>query len=362
LINWRQIDQHVELELEYCSLGSLSTTMSKAKAELGLLFTHIASGLEHIHGHDLIHRDIKPDNILVQQVDGQLCFKLADFGYSNTVNDAFTFCGSPLYMAPEVCLRERQTPRLDIYSLGVVFLDVLGCLQGIGTTRIRQPREGWQPIISRKAVGLNPGQDDANFIRRMISRNAIHRPTATQCLEFLKGNAGQPSIETLHTKMNPSVIAASHTEAQFVHEPDEPADYEVRPVYGRYPPRFQRTGFTKNLISAPPAGLWQDPLKIKPQLYVGPFVSGKTQGLQLDDIAQVDQMLRARRHRADRRYRNQPSKLTKRVDVQPIAVTEKGGLHPKILQHQKKTQDGKIVKRNSEKGKARNQMPGAWID
>ena len=167
------------------------------------MFTHIALGLEHIHSHCLIHRDIKPDNILFQEQDGAICFKLADFGFSNTNDQAYTQCGSPLYMAPEVCLGERQTSKVDIYSFGVLTFEVLGGLQGpiAAPENSKQlPREGFQSIILGKVADYRRGDPHAEFLRQMISKNGNLRPTAFQCLEFINAVTGQsgnaPQAET----------------------------------------------------------------------------------------------------------------------------------------------------------------------
>ena len=75
------------------------------------------SGLQHIHGHDLIHRDIKPDNVLIS-IDGKI--KIADFGTAiiTCYQTHFTQgAGTKLYKAPE-----QDTPNydyaVDVYPIG----------------------------------------------------------------------------------------------------------------------------------------------------------------------------------------------------------------------------------------------------
>jgi serine/threonine protein kinase len=342
--------------------------MNEARTKLGLVFTHVASGLKHLHALGLVHRDIKPDNILVQQSDGEICFKLADFGFSNIVDQAFTLCGSPLYMAPEVSMRERQTARLDIYSLGVVLLQILGCFHRIRTPK-RLPREGLQPIIWEEAVNFRPGNHEADFLRRMISRNAIHRPTATHCLQFLNRDVAQPSREKSRIETNPSSIAEVHEETLQLHDRKEPAHDHLSPPRNVFLPRNQRNGLVRNLVVARQPE--QDSLKPKSP----PGVTNRfkrrieTEGLQAEDLTQVAQILRATKPRITRRDRDCPRQgMTKNSQIQPNVIPEHErqrnvGRLPKVLQHQKRTNDGKIVKgRKIEPEKSQKRMPGSWVD
>ncbi len=80
-------------------------------------------GLEALHDAGFVHCDVKPANIMVDQLGN---IKLVDYGRANVINEkASLLLGSPLYMAPEVHRRERYQIQSDIYSLGLVGLELL---------------------------------------------------------------------------------------------------------------------------------------------------------------------------------------------------------------------------------------------
>lgn len=90
------------------------------------LFLELAQGIKYLHDNNIIHRDIKPTNIVLVQNDQSeyknIGLKLIDFGFSvkNSTDDLQnTVCGSPMYMAPEIPLGKSYNKKVDIWSLGV---------------------------------------------------------------------------------------------------------------------------------------------------------------------------------------------------------------------------------------------------
>jgi serum/glucocorticoid-regulated kinase 2 len=86
----------------------------------------ILLGFKYMHEHDIVYRDIKPENILVD-MDGHI--RIADFGLSKIIPEnerSHSFCGSPEYLSPEMLQNsEGHDRRLDIYCLGVLLYEML---------------------------------------------------------------------------------------------------------------------------------------------------------------------------------------------------------------------------------------------
>ncbi|EGR29645.1 protein kinase domain protein [Ichthyophthirius multifiliis] len=86
----------------------------------------IALGLEHLHSNNIIYRDLKSENVLLDQ-NGNV--KLADFGLSKTdVTDqmpGYSICGTPEYLAPEIILKQGHNKAVDWWSYGALVYEML---------------------------------------------------------------------------------------------------------------------------------------------------------------------------------------------------------------------------------------------
>lgn len=89
-------------------------------------FGEILLGLEYLHKNDIIYRDLKPENVLLD-LDGHV--RLTDFGLSKDKiardDVTFTFCGSPEYISPEMLTTGGHTRTVDFYSLGALLYEML---------------------------------------------------------------------------------------------------------------------------------------------------------------------------------------------------------------------------------------------
>lgn len=87
--------------------------------ECRCVMKQVLSGLQYLHEHGIIHRDIKLENLLIAE-DGRL--KITDFGISKDIRHeaAQTICGTPMYVSPELLNGKEYDQKTDIWSAGVV--------------------------------------------------------------------------------------------------------------------------------------------------------------------------------------------------------------------------------------------------
>jgi serine/threonine-protein kinase len=173
------------LSVEYVEGGSLEDWLRKlGKFELGDALhavVTIAHALEHAHEKGLIHRDIKPDNILLTKKG---VIKIADLGLAKKTDDSLnltrtgTGAGTPLYMAPEQARDVKHVDRrCDVYALGVmlyVFLTGDAPFQGATLVEVIEAKEKgkFKPIRS-----FNPDVPERVdlIVDKMLAKDVKHR-------------------------------------------------------------------------------------------------------------------------------------------------------------------------------------------
>lgn len=145
-------DEEPHLALEFCEFGSLRAWVGAAKepCEIAMALMQAARGLSGVHNAGGLHRDIKPENLLLARANEQprgWRVKVVDFGlarFPNPVTGSMTFsaCGTHGYIAPEILAGAPFHPRGDIYSLGIVGIEVLvGTIDMAGLAISAAPRE-----------------------------------------------------------------------------------------------------------------------------------------------------------------------------------------------------------------------------
>src|SRR5260370_14820346 len=125
-----QYDRRMYFVMQYCSGGSLYQKLQKTEktsfTEVLQYIRQAASALDYIHSKDIVHRDIKPQNFLL---DGAGNLLLTDFGIAYIVGSRLTApgqaWGTGVYASPEAKRSEEPDSRDDIYSLGVVLYELV---------------------------------------------------------------------------------------------------------------------------------------------------------------------------------------------------------------------------------------------
>jgi eukaryotic-like serine/threonine-protein kinase len=150
--DYGESDENAYIVMEFVEGQSLKQCLDAGQrfpiAETVRIMEHLLAGLQYSHDKGVMHRDIKPGNVILAK-DGQV--KLADFGIARIESSAMTVVGTvlgtPAYMSPEQLMGQPTDRRTDIYSAGVLLYQLL--------TGVR-PFEGGLTVIMHKALNTTP--------------------------------------------------------------------------------------------------------------------------------------------------------------------------------------------------------------
>jgi serine/threonine protein kinase/predicted esterase len=153
----------------------------------------VAGALAHVHAHGIVHRDVKPSNVMVRR-DGSACLLdlgLAHFADLPGLTRSGDFAGTPYYVAPEQIEGERGaiTPATDVWGLGVTLFEAVTLerpFEGAGTPQIlRRISESDPPRPTRLAPGL-PGDLEAILLKALEKAQRRRYPRAADLAEDLE--------------------------------------------------------------------------------------------------------------------------------------------------------------------------------
>ena len=269
----------VYLILEYCNQSDLSDYIRSQDNALNNKFIYqIINALKYLFKKNIVHRDIKPQNILIHDNTIKIC----DFGFAKTFKDndlINTFCGSPLYMAPEILKYSEYSEKADIWSLGVIIYEII-------TKQHPYPSENKFELIKnlksdKKIVIPNFIEPSLNnlltrlldknpetriswsnifshewFLENVVDNNIVNK-SRSNSLEPIFSFEEEDHINTdlvasiNYSNKKPSVsipiIAKSH-----IHKSNEVfiKDYDDSKVYSRSAPAFRSSLYMENYINS----------------------------------------------------------------------------------------------------------------
>ena len=207
------------LVMDYVGGGDLADVIRKqGTLAPGLVASYgaaIASGLSAIHAAGLVHRDVKPANILMDDSSAPPAPRVADFGVARICDSAISTrstgggAGTPLYMSPEAADGLPAAPSMDIYSLGAMLYEM--CC-GV------PPFTGAPTALLKSHMMMNPGRPEGvpdvlwDLIGRMMSKDSAARPTADQVGQALTDAAPEvadlPAAPRLSSPPAPVPVSA----------------------------------------------------------------------------------------------------------------------------------------------------------
>eukprot|EP01083_Nonionella_stella_P062681 162986_1 len=208
-------DRHIYLILEFCDGGDLSHYIRKhgplTEKHAQIWLKQLASGLLYVRNRNLIHRDLKPQNLLLSEgPDGSLAtLKIADFGFARYIQPeslAATLCGSPLYMAPEILKVQKYDAKADLWSVGTILFEMVTGKPPFNAAThyelIKKIEHGMLRFPAEVKISANL----LDLLQRLLKRNPMQRMSFDQffCHPFVDLK------EELMEEMKASQISAHH--------------------------------------------------------------------------------------------------------------------------------------------------------
>uniref|UniRef100_A0A0N7ZVQ9 non-specific serine/threonine protein kinase n=1 Tax=Daphnia magna TaxID=35525 RepID=A0A0N7ZVQ9_9CRUS len=186
----------------------------------------LASALSYLHSLNIVHRDVKPENLFVVNLpDGMRSLKLGDFGLAEETHQLlYTVCGTPTYVAPEILLETGYWLKVDVWAMGViVFILLCGYPPFVSPTNDQE--ELFETILAGHFEFASPYWDDASqmakdMITLMLQTDPELRFSAMEVLQhpWLTEDEDWPDTQQcsrlgLHFDTSPSATELSAAQA-----------------------------------------------------------------------------------------------------------------------------------------------------
>ncbi|KAK3151157.1 hypothetical protein QOZ80_3AG0242460 [Eleusine coracana subsp. coracana] len=194
----------IYLILEYCRGGDLHAYLQRRRRVPEAVAKHfirqLASGLQMLRENNVVHRDLKPQNILLVENNENSLLKIADFGFAKFLQPstlAETLCGSPLYMAPEVMQAQKYDAKADLWSVGVILYQlVTGYPPFNGDNQIQLLKNILSSCDIRFPSDCELSHGCIDLCRKLLQLNSVERLTVEEFVNhpFLSEHAPERTV------------------------------------------------------------------------------------------------------------------------------------------------------------------------
>lgn len=183
-------ENNLWIAMEYCGGGSVKDIIKLTKSSLdencisALMFS-VLKGVNYLHCNKMIHRDIKSDNVLLDDYGNA---KLADFGVSaklmSTYGSKESVIGTPFWMSPEILSRNKYTSKTDIWSLGITAIEMAEGQPPYARFRTYVAMEKIKTCPPKSLSEPKKWSEGFNdFVRKCLIVDPDVRPSAEELLE-----------------------------------------------------------------------------------------------------------------------------------------------------------------------------------
>lgn len=242
------------MAMQFIDGRSLTDLVNGGRLPLGVslnIARQICSGLAEAHAAGVIHRDLKPDNVMLQTTaEGSIVAKILDFGIALPTGKVETrltatggIIGTPHYMSPEQAQDMSVGPQSDLYSVGVILYEMIaGSVPFTGDTPLAvlfKTVNQEHPPIGELLDNEQIRGPLAKLIDSLLSKNPAGRPSSAAevaaQLDELQRGVEMPvvkSVETLDTLVQPALVSSTATpapEPAAMRRPNQ-AEVETNPV------------------------------------------------------------------------------------------------------------------------------------
>lgn len=173
--------ENVYLLQELCCEGNMYHFLQKkgslSEKEAKFYLLSICEAIAEMHSFNIMHRDLKPENIVLSYGMAKIC----DFGWSTQIKDSMreTFCGTPLYVSPELLKGNCYDEKIDLWSVGILGYEML---TGKIPFDIKTEKDLSQIVTAKVVYPSNLSSEAVSFLESLLERDPNRRTNIRELL------------------------------------------------------------------------------------------------------------------------------------------------------------------------------------